>query len=325
MAKIKLLGLSVGIIGLTGLAAAWLGVLPGRDVPTAAIRSSQKVSDSPLGRMVRLDGGTFRMGNDFSDQWDASPAHDVTVSPFWMDEHEVTNRQFAQFVDQTGYITTAQERGWSHVFDRRAGSWRKCPGADWRHPGGPETTLDGRDDYPVVHISCHDATAYARWAGKQLPTEAQWEYAARAGLRDADYPWGRDERPDGRYEANYWQGWYPEEDLAMDGHDELARVRSYRPNEFGLFDVSGNVWEWCGDFYDASYYAESPSRDPTGPLEGTSRVLRGGSWLSSENHGSSYRVFTRAHREPDATYEDIGLRCVRGATAGLSSSVSPGN
>ena len=265
--------------------------------------------------LVPIPGGTFRMGNDFSPYSDQRPAHDVSLAAFLMDAHEVTNRQFAEFVAQSDYLTTAEQRGWSYTFDDARGQWRRMAGADWRHPGGPHTNISGREDRPVVHVSWYDADGYARWAGQRLPTEAEWEWAARAGLRDADFPWGREETVGGQYQANYWQGWFPDEDLAVDGFDAVAPVMSFPPNGFGLFDVAGNVWEWCADRYDEDYYRISPGDNPAGPAQGEMRVQRGGSWLSAENCGPGYRVSVRSKRPPDASYQDVGFRCARSASA----------
>lgn len=265
-------------------------------------------------RMTPIPGGTFLMGNDFSPYSDQRPAHDVSVASFSMDTHEVTNRQFARFVDRSDYLTTAEQQGWSYTFDRVVNQWQRTPDADWRHPGGPHTSLAGREDRPVVHVSWYDADAYVRWAGCRLPTEAEWERAARAGLRDADFPWGRTETVNGKYQANYWQGWFPDDDLTVDGFDAVAPVASFQPNGFGLFDIAGNVWEWCSDWYEEDYYRISPRDNPRGPSRGKLRVQRGGSWLSSENYGPGYRVSVRSKRLPDASYEDVGFRCARSAS-----------
>jgi len=313
--RIKLVTAAV-LLAVAAVSVAWaLGVFgPDRPPVAAGHRLSKRVSgqwsvvSGQIGRMVRLSGGTFRMGNDLSDSPGQRPAHEVSVGAFWMDEHEVTNRQFAEFVAQTGYITTAEQRGWSYVFDRTEKEWGRLIGADWRHPGGPDTSLDARDHYPVVHVSWYDAVAYARWADKQLPTEAEWEYAARSGLRDADYPWGREEFPQGRYQANYRQHG---KDPAADGYEMLAPVKSFPPSRFGLYDLSGNVWEWCADWYAADYYRASPRRDPPGPAEGKQRVIRGGSWLSPENYRFGQKVYTRGKRPPEETSQQVGFRCVR--------------
>jgi sulfatase modifying factor 1 len=301
MRRIRSLAPFIGPLAVA-VSAAWaLGVL--RRDPTPA-----DPEPPPIGRMVYLAGGTFRMGNDLAAEPDQRPAHEVTVWPFWMDEHEVTNRQFARFVAHTGCVTTAEQRGWSYVFDPARQEWLRCRGADWRHPGGPETSVEGRDDYPVVHVSWYDAQAYARWTGKRLPTEAEWEYAARSGLRDADYPWGREELIDGRYQANYRQhGKAPD----ADGYEGLAPVRSFPASRFGLYDLSGNVWEWCHDWYGRDYYRDSPRDDPSGPAEGEFRVQRGGSWLSPEDFRLGHQVSTRAKRRPEETYQHVGFRCVR--------------
>lgn len=264
-----------------------------------------------IGRMVRLDGGTFRMGNDLSTRRSERPAHEVSVGPFWIDEHEVTNRQFAAFVEQTRCATTAQRRGRSLVSDRQTGQQQEVAGADWRHPGGPDTSLAGQDELPVVHVSWYDARAYADWAGKQLPTEAQWEYAARAGLRDGDFPWGREELIGGRYQANYRQAPFSRADRPPDGFDCLAPVMSYRPNGFGLCDLSGNVWEWCGNWYSEDYCDFAPPTEPTGPSEGQTRALRGGSWSTPAGDHPAHTVWARWHRQPDYSSDQVGFRCVR--------------
>jgi len=303
----KKLTVAVVLLG-TGAGLVTAALIAGRHEDDANLSAP---SERSIGRMVRIPGGTFRMGSDFSDCAGERPAHDVFVDSVWIDEHEVTNRQFAQFVAQTGTVTTAERRGWSYVFDRKKGKWVKRAGASWRHPGGPDTSVDGRDDYPVVHVSWFDAAAYAQWAGKRLPTEAEWEYAARAGLRDADFPWGRRELVDGRYQANYWQGRFADEDPAADGFDRLGPVKSYGPNRFGLYDVSGNVWEWCRDWYQAEYYRSSPRENPAGPANGRMRVQRGGAWLSTPDGRPGCKVFSRSKRPPEACYGHVGFRCAR--------------
>jgi formylglycine-generating enzyme required for sulfatase activity len=271
-------------------------------------KGSHPESERTLGQMVSVPGGAFRMGNDASARPAERPAHEVTVEPFRMDEHEVTNRQFAAFVEQTGYITTAEERHFSSVYDLQKRQWKKCPAADWRHPLGPDSTLDGKDDYPVVHVSWFDAQAYCRWAGKRLPSEAEWEFAARGGLRDADYPWGREETPDGRYMANYWQH---DHEKPADGFLTVAPVKSFPPNRYGLHDMAGNVWEWCDDWFTEDYYAQSPRENPPGPSGGRVRVVRGGSWLCPEDFFVGYTVFARSSRTPDETSSNVGFRCVK--------------
>ncbi len=311
MSKVKLI-LAGTLLLAAAVSAAWALGLFGRPDTTV-----DDLPRQPIGQTVSLPGGTFRMGSNASNDPGERPAHEVLLSPFFIDEHEVTNGQFAQFVAETGCRTTAEQVGWSFVYDRKLLQWVKRDGADWRHPGGADTSLIGRDDYPVVHVSWHDATAYAEWAGKQLPTEAQWEYAARSGLRDANFPWGSEELVDGRYRANYCQHG---DDPAADGHEFLAPVRSYPPSRFGLYDMSGNVWEWCADRYDADYYGACPRQDPTGPAAGQMRVQRGGSWLSPEEFRFGHHVSTRGKRPPEATYENVGFRC---ATSAASDRTTP--
>jgi len=299
----------VSLIGCLAGGAVLLGNLWAEETPSKSSSPTEKQDD----RMVLIPAISFRIGNDVSSHADQRPAHEVALDAFWIDRHEVTNRQFAKFVEATGYVTDAQRRGWSYVFDRQEKQWIKCSGANWRHPGGPDTSLELRQNHPVVHVSWFDARAYARWIGGALPTEAQWEGAARAGLRDGPFPWGREERPDGRYQANYWQGWFPDEDLAVDGFDRAAPVKSYPPNGFGLHDVSGNVKEWCRDWYAEDYYDARARNNPTGPVEGVFRVCRGGSWLSAENHFPAHRVSARDKHVPRESYQDVGFRCVREA------------
>ncbi len=263
------------------------------------------------GGMAHLPGGRFVMGSPDAALHDQRPMHRVALAGFWLDTRLVTNRQFAQFVELTEYETTAERRGRSLVFDHTEGSWQEVAGASWRHPRAAEDSLVGKEDYPVVHVSWYDATAFAAWAKKRLPTEAEYEYAARGGLSDCLYPWGRELAPDGSHMANGWQGWYPQEDRGQDGFKRLSPVGVYPPNRWGLYDIAGNVWCWCEDWYAADYYGQSLSRDPAGPTTGLERVRRGGSWLSSANHHGALLVAHRDHAPPEVTTNHTGFRCAR--------------
>lgn len=259
--------------------------------------------------MVLLAGGSFVMGTDHGLAAEA-PAHTVVVGAFWIDTREVTVAEFARFVRATGYRTDAERFGWSGVFDRSNRAWRRVDGASWRRPdaapGAP------RPDEPVTQVSWNDAAAYLRWAGKRLPTEAEFEYAARGG-RHTEYPWGDERDPSGRFAANYWQGVFPERDKGGDGFAGRAPAGSFPPNGYGLLDMVGNVWEWCGDWFDPEAYKRPPARDPRGPASGTERVIRGGSWLCAENYCRGYRVAARNKTPPDTALNNLGFRGVRDA------------
>ncbi len=261
--------------------------------------------------MIRIEGGAFPMGNVRPAPDDQRPLHRVRLDTFWIDQTLVTNRQFAEFVTATGHITSAEQRGTSLAFDTRVGGWREIAQADWRHPRGPNSSIAGRDDHPVVHVSWHDAAAYAAWAGKQLPTEAQAEYTARGGLADRPYPWGKELVPSTGYQANFWQGWFPQADRGDDGFRGTSPVRQFPANPWELYDMAGNVWCWCADWYDGGYYARSPAENPSGPRQGTQRVRRGGCWLSSSNYGGGLRIGYRDHALPGESTNHTGFRCVR--------------
>lgn len=277
------------------------------ELPQASLGPA--IETRQAGGMVEIPAGEFLMGSDFAAALDARPAHRVELPAFWVDRHEVTNAQFGRFIDATGYETTARQRGDSRVFLPGKG-WTIVAGADWQHPEGIDSSLAGREGHPVVHVSWYDAAAYADWAGKRLPTEAEWEAMARGGLYDAAYPWGREEIPGGVYQANYWQGWFPDEDRGVDGFRNLAATGSFPPNRYGLHDVAGNVWEWCSDWYHADFYAQSTANDPSGPKGGREKVLRGGCWLSAENSGDQIRVYHRYRTLPTTTTNHVGFRCV---------------
>jgi formylglycine-generating enzyme len=283
--------------------------------------------------MVWVPGGTFLMGSeDFYPE--ERPVRPATVDGFWIDEHPVTVAAFRRFVKATGHVTVAEHAPdpadypdadpellvpGSGVFRMPPGPvpmddvmhwWAWVPGASWRHPEGPGSTLDGRERHPVTHVAYADAVAYAVWAGKALPTEAEWERAARGGLEGAVYTWGDELTPKGRQMANTWQGRFPWENLCEDGFAGTSPVRSFPPNGYGLYDMAGNVWEWVNDWYDPNYYKGSPVRNPPGPRDGREKVERGGSWLCSSNYCMGYRVASRMMTEPDSGLNNLGFRCV---------------
>jgi formylglycine-generating enzyme required for sulfatase activity len=293
--------------------------------------------------MVWIPGGAFWMGCEHPAMIDARPIHPVIVDGFWMDRTEVTNEQFAQFVEATGYKTVAElppDREkyprvpaeklvpFSIVFepprqpvplsDPQAW-WTPRPGACWKHPEGPGSSIAGRENHPVVHVCYEDALAYATWAGKQLPTEAQWEFAARGGLDRKPYVWGDELKPGGQWMANIWQGNFPHENTEEDGFARTAPVGSYPPNGFGLYDMAGNVWEWCADWYRPDAYSDKLERNPTGPPSSydpnepgqPKRVQRGGSFLCSDLYCVRYIPGARGKGAVDSGQSHVGFRCVK--------------
>lgn len=287
-------------------------------------------------RMVRLPAGTFRMGGADPDAFLADgegPVRTVTLSAYAIDPHAVSNADFARFVKDTGYVTDAERYGWSYVFHTHvppdakvldgavpgAWWWRPVAGAYWRRPFGAGSEVADRQRHPVVHVSWYDAVAYAAWAGKLLPTEAQWERAARGGLDQARFPWGDELTPRGHHRCNIWQGEFPHRDTGRDGHVGTAPVDAFKPNGLGLYNVAGNVWEWCADSWSTDWHAaERPETrvDPTGPPDGPARVIRGGSFLCHESYCNRYRVAARTFNTPDSSTGHIGFRCVAGDPAG---------
>lgn len=286
--------------------------------------------------MALVPAGVFRMGCDRHEGPPADgegPSREVMLPAFRIDCHAVSNRRFARFVEQTGYVTEAERLGWSFVFAgllpddfeptrgvEAAPWWRQVHGADWRHPDGPQSTLRDRDDRPVVHVSHHDALAFCAWAGKRLPTEAQWEKAARGGLSGQRFPWGDDEVPRGVHHCNVWQGVFPARNDTADGHYGLAPVDAYPPNGYGLHQMAGNCWEWCADWYHSRWHRDAvrqaggaPLQDPRGPDEGLERVMRGGSHLCHPSYCWRYRNAARSAASPDSTTGHIGFRCVADA------------
>jgi formylglycine-generating enzyme len=281
--------------------------------------------------MAPVPGGEFRMGGADPDAFPGDgegPIRPVQVAPFWIDVTAVTNRQFAAFVQSTGYVTDAERFGWSYVFYALVAPaargavrdatvpgapwWAAVDGAAWRSPEGPGSDTAARPSYPVVHVSWHDAAAYAAWAGKRLPTEAEWEKAARGGLDGCRFPWGDELTPRGAHRCNIWQGRFPDLNTAEDGYLGTAPVKSFRPNGYGLYNTSGNVWEWCADWWSATWHV--PARpetrtSPQGPPEGEARVIRGGSYLCHASYCNRYRVAARTSNTPDSTTGHTGFRC----------------
>lgn len=258
--------------------------------------------------MVFIKGGRFLMGDDDGMPFER-PSHFVAVDDFRIDEHEVTVAEFARFVEATQYKTDAEKFGWSGVFDFESGVWTRVDGADWLHPEGPSSVAN--PDEPVCQVSWFDAEAYAKWAGKRLPTEAEFEFAARGGLEGRKYAWGDVLKPDGRLMANYWQGSFPEHNSRDDGFLGRAPVKSFPSNGYGLSDMTGNVWEWTSDWFDPEFYAASPERNPRGAATGRERSIRGGSFLCADNFCSNYRVAGRSHSPPDSGLSNLGFRCAK--------------
>ncbi len=352
-------------LGLSAFAATyWLTRLsqePESKLDSSQVKKSISVDTShappketPQG-MVWIPGGEFLMGNNASTAWpDEQPAHRVAVDHFWMDSTEVTNSQFAAFVNATEYVTTAEKAPTAEEILANsppgtpqpsaqllvAGSlvftptehqvplndirqwWTWTPGANWRHPEGPGSDLRNRDHHPVVHVSWDDATAYARWAEKRLPTEAEWEFAARGGLQQQPYAWGSDSFSETKPQANLWTGSFPFDNTALDGYARTAPVGTFAPNGYGLYDMAGNVWEWCSDWYDRDLYKDrlkskitsnprgpDQSRDPMRPFM-SQRSQRGGSFLCNDSYCSRYRPSARHGCTPDTGMSHVGFRCV---------------
>ena len=281
-------------------------------------------------RLKPIPGGMYLLGADderIRSEDGEAPVREVALGPFWMDACAVSNARFRAFVEATGHVTVAERWGWSFVFvgflpegfpPTRAVAaapwWRQVMGADWRHPEGPQSDLAGRDDHPVVHVALEDALAYCAWAGLRLPTEDEWEAAARGGLVQQRYPWGMELEPEGEHRCNIWQGRFPAHDSRDDGYHGTAPVDAFAPNGFGLHNACGNVWEWCADWFTAEH-PPGPLRDPCGPPRGERRVMRGGSYLCHESWCFRYRVAARSANPPGASTGHLGFRCAADAAA----------
>ncbi len=318
-------------------------------------RSDQLSDDGRTGDMVRIPGGTFRMGSDRHYPEEA-PVHRVTVDDFLIDRTPVTNRQFKVFVKATGHKTFAEippdPKDYPDALPHMlyAGSlvftpppavtnlrdwsqwWQFMKGADWRHPYGPKSNINVLDNHPVVHVSCSDALAYAQWAGKDLPTEAEWEFAARGGLDGAEFAWGDEFMPGGLHMANTWQGEFPRENSNADGYERTSPVTAFPPNGYGVHDMIGNVWEWTSDWYSAKHEADAPkaccipenprggredgSHDPNQPnVRIPRKVIKGGSHLCAPNYCRRYRPAARHAEAVDTSTSHLGFRCVRRTAA----------
>ena len=281
--------------------------------------------------MVLLSGGEFLMGSDEGEGYPGDgegPVRSVLVNPFYMDVCAVTNRQFSRFVRETGYRTEAERFGGSFVFAHFVSEetaerveqvvaqtpwWWLVERADWAHPDGPDSITSGRENHPVVHVSWNDALNYSQWAGKRLPTEAEWEYAARGGLIKKRYAWGDELRPDGKHMCNIWQGKFPEVNHASDGYSGTAPVDAFEPNGYGLFNVCGNVWEWCADWFHPTFHMQRHQVNPRGPNQGVTKVTRGGSYLCHKSYCNRYRVAARSSNTPESSTGNIGFRCAKDA------------
>ena len=297
--------------------------------PGAVDASAIAPSTVPIKRRWSVEiGGDFLMGSGderFPEDGEG-PVRRVTISPFAIACHAVSNLQFGDFVRATGYTTDAERYGWSFVFEgllsddvkRAAGSraaetpwWILVPHAYWAQPEGPESTILDRLDHPVVHVSWNDAAAYCRWSGTRLPTEAEWELAARGGLAQATYPWGDELTPDGEHRCNIWQGHFPDSNSLDDGYLGTAPVHAFAANGYGLHNAAGNVWEWCEDVFSPRYHRVTAAADPLYREAGPNRSLRGGSFLCHESYCNRYRVAARSSNAPDSSASNIGFRVVR--------------
>lgn len=353
-AEKKIAAVSCTVIGLSPQDSTLWMQGGGKDFDSTIPNTQQPTEPAPEG-MVWIPGGTFSMGGvnpvgmqdgGHGSMDDARPVHRVALDAFWIDATEVTNAQFAQFVQATGYVTIAEKAPTKEEFPDvpeealKAGSivftapaqavtlndhsqwWQYVPGANWRHPEGPQSSIQGKEHYPVVHVAWEDAAAYAAWAGKRLPTEAEWEFAARGGKSGQLYPWGNQFKPEGAWAANIYQGTFPNNNTAADGYNGLAPVKSFAPNGYGLYDAGGNVWEWCADWYTPDYYttlSNNITKNPKGPNASfdpaepgmQKKVQRGGSYLCTDQYCTRYMVGTRGKSEWRSATNHAGFRCVK--------------
>lgn len=296
------------------------------DASSRASAERIRATAGSLEEMIKVEGGRFLMGSEDADSITPDgegPIRAVTIDQFYLDRYPVTNERFREFIRASGYRTEAEQFGWSFVFkghlppdDESQGVaglnwWRRINGANWSHPEGPDSNIDSRAHFPVTHVSWNDAQAFAKWAGKRLPTEAEWEMAARGGLEQKRFPWGDELTPDGKHLCNIWQGEFPNIDLAEDGYSAPAPVDAFPPNGFGFGTITGNVWEWCSDWFSPDYHLQATRANPVGPLRGATKAMRGGSYLCHASYCNRYRVAARTSNTPDSSTTNIGFRCAR--------------
>lgn len=277
--------------------------------------------------MVLIEAGSFLMGTDSDKGWEADGEKkviEVSMDPYWISRCCVTNREFGEFVDDTGHVSEAEQFGWSYVFHillqksvlkrlkpqnvQGLEWWYGVEGAYWRKPEGPGSNVKKRMDYPAVHISWSDAVAYCQWKGHRLPTEAEWEKAARGGLEQKIYPWGDELHPEGKHRCNIWQGNFPLANTAEDGHVGPAPAKSFRANGFGMYNLVGNIWEWCSDWFSPNWRLIHKEPNPQGPDTGGSKVMKGGSYLCHDSYCNRYRVAARTSNTPDSSTGNLGFR-----------------
>lgn len=276
--------------------------------------------------LVLIEGSTFEMGTDTAEGFPADgegPVRKVSVDSFYISPYAVTNAQFQAFVEATGYMTEAESFGWSYVFHllvseqireqvkdvpQQVPWWLVVEGSYWAKPEGADSSVEDRMDHPVVHISWNDAQAYCQWSGTRLPTEAEWEYAARGGLARRTYPWGDLLKQDGKHMCNIWQGKFPVKNNASDGYIGTAPVHAYEPNGYGLYNLSGNVWEWCADWFSPGYHRQTSSHNPLFTQDTGKRSMRGGSYLCHRSYCNRYRLAARSSNTPDSSTGNCGFR-----------------
>ena len=290
----------------------------------------RKATSASTEGMLRLDGGKFLMGTDHAKGFPLDgegPVREVVLDPFWIDASPVTVDQFRHFIRETGYVTESERFGWSFVFHAQVPEeryaelvddtvlnhewWCKVDGADWSKPEGPGSDVKGREGFPVTHVSWNDADEYAKWAGKRLPTEAEFEYAQRGGTEQLLFWWGNDLEPGGRHMCNVFQGEFPRHDAAADGYAGPCPVDAFPANPYGMLSSIGNVWEWTADFFDPVYHVTATHTNPVGPPRGTAKVMKGGSYLCHESYCNRYRLGARTSNTPDSATGNLGFRCVR--------------